>query len=245
MIGVLVLIVFSVVWFLPLLRKHEKSVTEPRKYYILAFLAGVVCTLLGMALQIGSSMLYQQVLKLAMFESRVLRIIAGFLNVMISIAVVEELVKSFFGRLIVKRIPNLSEAGCMLLMGMVGIGFGFVEELGGSDLMSGILNGVLELHLFFQFVMGAFMWRAWDAKKKGDKAGSRKNMTLALLIPILVHGVYDYFLLLGQNIVDTNLEQAFLFMVIALVIGIIYVIKSVRFAHRTVNKELKQNTVAN
>lgn len=237
LIGLFFLLAFTAVWYLPILIKHTKTVHEPAKYYVCAFFAGFGATILTMILQIGFAFLLNYLNGLDALQTGPLKTVTGMLYVLVAIAAVEELTKFFLGRLIMKRIPGLSQAGCMLLMGMVGIGFGFVEEIGGSSILGGILNGMLALHLFFQLVMGIFMWRAWEAGKKQDHAGYRKNMALALLIPVTVHWIYDYFLLKGEALADTNFDTAFLFIVIALLISIAYSVVSVVTAWKTVNRE--------
>lgn len=73
-------------------------------------------------------------------------------------------------------------------------------------------------HACFGVLMGFFYSKAKYASLTNDKKGYRKNIALSLIVPMLLHGVFDAILLGGEASGDVILTG------LALVLWIIYVI---------------------
>jgi len=230
--GLPIIIVFICLWYLPLLLKHRKNLKEPIKYYVFAFLLGLVCFAIGILGQSGIGLIFLQI----PMSNTALKI-TGFLRVLIAIAVVEELAKFLLGRIILKKVPDLTEIGSMLILGMTGIGFGFVESAVQLSIYSAVLRGVLMMHLFLQIYMGKYWWRAQEAKKSGDKAGYKKNISISLIVPILVHAIYDYLLLKGIDDVEETDGSSVVLIAGAFVLGLIYMIYTLNMARKMIKAE--------
>ena len=59
------------------------------------------------------------------------------------------------------------------------------------DLETGIYRVLMEMHILFQVVMSFFMVKAFDKKKEGKKGSSHLLQLLAILIPAIMHGIFD------------------------------------------------------
>ncbi len=85
---------------------------------------------------------------------------------------------------------------------MVGMGFATLENI-GYVAENGISTGIMRMflavpaHATFAIMMGYFMGLA-----KFDVANRRKYLFLAILLPVIFHGTYDYFLFLGNTILN-------------------------------------------
>ena len=65
--------------------------------------------------------------------------------------------------------------------------------LGSQSLATAIMRAVCCIpgHFMYGVLMGVFYSRARVCMNNGDKKGKRKNIFLAILIPSLIHGLYD------------------------------------------------------
>lgn len=64
----------------------------------------------------------------------------------------------------------------------------FIQRFG---LLTGIYRAFMDMHILFQVVMAFFMVKAFDKKNKGKKMQSHLIQILAILIPAILHGIYD------------------------------------------------------
>ena len=109
---------------------------------------------------------------------------------------------------------------------IVGLGFACLENIlyvlqDGSGLIIAIFRAITAVpaHACFQTFMGYYL----SLSKFGNKEKKNKYLTLSILIPVLLHGTYD-FLLLSQNII---LVCIFLLFVITMFIFTILKIKKI------------------
>lgn len=65
--------------------------------------------------------------------------------------------------------------------------------LGSQSLATAIMRAICCIpgHFMYGVLMGVFYTRARVCMNNGDKKGKRKNIFLAILIPALIHGLYD------------------------------------------------------
>lgn len=117
-------------------------------------------------------------------------LLGGFLASLLTAALAEELIKYFFFRLAVRK---NAEVRCWLdaiiAAMLVAIGFTFLEDVefaisGDTTLLRAFLPG----HILFQFLMGYYYGKA-------RVTGKAKYHVLSLLVPILVHTLFDTFII--------------------------------------------------
>lgn len=144
----------------------------------------------------------------------------------IVLALSEELCKCFmFHRLLAKYQRAWSWADYVILMTLVGIGFGLAEDIPyaiGAGPIVMLVRGVTCMHGGYGFIMGYFLGKS---KKTGDK----KWFALGVLLPWLLHGAYDFglseeFATLGDLTPFLSVSLA-AFAVVTLVILIIFFFK--------------------
>lgn len=123
----------------------------------------------------------------AVFGRGEMTLSSAFSQAFLRAALIEEAVKYLFSYMVLKKHPELGRKESILLAGAVGIGYGFIEKL---VLMNGaalFINAVLPAHMLFQWITGAFLFRALRSEGKER----RINMLLAFALPFLLHGIWD------------------------------------------------------
>ena len=127
-------------------------------------------------------------------------ILAGFLTALLTAALFEELVKYITFRLaLVKNREVISWLDVIIAAVIVGMGFTLLEDaefaVAGS---TNILRAIIPGHLLFQGIMGYYYGKARVTKK-------RFYDVLSLAVPILVHTLFDMFLIALMSILgDVN-----------------------------------------
>lgn len=123
-------------------------------------------------------------------------------------ALIEEAFKLVFSLSAIKKHTPASQLETMLLCGLIGAGYGLVEKIayGGGVIL--LVNALLPLHIFFQFAMGLFLYKARSAKNGGDMAACRKNRVFAFLVPFLIHGLWDSLLAAIGYLLEDNVGFA-------------------------------------
>ena len=235
-LALVIFFIFVLVWYLPLFLKHKKAGLEPAKFYLLAFVLGLASMAIALALQLG----LQKIIDVSGVANKLPTVAVVCLETLLSASLIEELSKYAMGRLATWRVPNLSEAGCMLLFGMVGLSFEVVETfMGGVDLGTSIFRGVTAMHIFFQLWMGKFWWRAMNAKAKGDGSGFVKYTLISVLVPIIAHWLWDFgaMLMSGQG---GSGELMFAGAVLVIVAAVAIIVATLRTCYKTANAELAQ-----
>ena len=116
-------------------------------------------------------------------------LLSGFLTALITAALLEELFKYVFFRLAVRKHREVvCWLDAIIAAIAVGIGFALAEDL--TYLFDGagsILRALLPGHLLFQAIMGYYFGKARVTKQV-------KYDVLSLVVPILVHTLFDMFL---------------------------------------------------
>ena len=89
--------------------------------------------------------------------------------------------------------PRDCKADIILLTGHPGIVAGVCNGVVQSDLRTAVSRAVLSVpgHFFFAVAMGLLLSRAKQAEKQGN--GRRRTVlcALAVLVPVVLHGVWD------------------------------------------------------
>ena len=128
-------------------------------------------------------------------------ILSGFLTALLTAALAEEVCKYVVFRIVAafdKEVQSWLDA--IIACVIIGIGFTMLEDvtyvLGGD---ASVARAFLPMHLLFQFFMGYFYGKARVEK-------SILYDILSLIVPILVHTVYDMFIIGMISIVGSNID---------------------------------------
>jgi len=194
--------------------KKDKYDVEPRKLIIKSFLFG--------CLSIIPAIILELIFNESLFPNL-------FIYVMVGIAFIEEGLKYFFLKRHLYNKEDFNEPldGIVYAV-MISMGFALVENIGyvyghqGIEIQVAIVRmfTAIPLHAVCGVIMGYYVGMAkFNANKKFLLA---KGLGMATLI----HGVYDYFLFLGQGTILSF---------IALLIGIYYAKKAIKL-HQTDSK---------
>lgn len=226
--GLIVSLISTILCAVVYVRMYRRDLPEPigkKKAAlpaVLGFFAPILSTMAAGLFSIGAVALMGGSIQDSI-HSLILRsllgsfIIAGF---------TEELVKFLLFLLTVKiaKPKNVYEYGMLC----AGIGFGFTAL---EILLYGSGNAVVALsriptfalHMVFGLIMGVQLGLARYSRLKGE--GSRKHICLALLLPVLLHTVYDAATFSNAGIRaddDTTMK-------VAIVIGLVVILVSVVF----------------
>lgn len=201
---------------------------EPLKLVLRAFFGGIlVVPIVLLAHYIFPTYIFDQI---------------PFLRAFISAATVEEVCKFLILYWIIWKREEFDEPfDGIVYAAFVGLGFAFIEDLmyifeSSNPLGTGIMRAftAVPAHFFFGVIMGY----NFGIAKFVPRAYRPWRILLAILLPIIFHGLYDYFLMqaewLNQN---GNEGAASLFMVGFYVFDIILW----RFAIRRIRKINEQN----
>ena len=143
----------------------------------------------------------------------------------IVLALSEELCKCFmFHKLLAKFQRSWSWADYVILMTIVGIGFGLAEDIpyaiGANEIIM-LVRGVTCMHGGYGFIMGYFLGKA---RKTGNKTWN----VVGVALPWLLHGAYDFglseeFLALGENAAFLSVSLAALAVVVLITLIVFFV----------------------
>lgn len=182
--------------------KYEK---EPKSLIIKSFLFGCVGVIPALFLEIFAK---------GMFTSL-------FLYVFFGIALVEEGVKYFFLKKYLFKKADFNEPMDGIVYGvMISLGFATVENIAyvlnneGQEIQVAIMRmfTAIPLHAVCGVILGYFVGLA----KFSDN--SRSSLYKGLFLATLIHGLYNYFIFLGEG---------FIFSIVALVVAVYYSKKAI------------------
>lgn len=139
-------------------------------------------------------------------------------NIFLVITFSEELVKGLTAWTILKRnAKSFSWLDVMIAMAIVGIGFEVIESavyLLESNPIQIIIRGLTAMHAIYGMTMGYFLGKSLHTGKK-------VNYALAIVLPILLHGLYDFSLSdVAQGLGDFFIFLPFIMIFVTLGIGI-------------------------
>lgn len=202
-IAVALTVVFTFLWYLPLYRKAAGPDRVEKKPLITAFLLGFfVAFTVAVIIQMLLGWLY----RLAGIAEGSLAF--HYLTSFISYGLVEETVKFAIGLIVLNRCKINGAKNYILVFGMIGIGFEIIEstlDVLQVGMLATIFRSIFALHVFFQIWMGIFVYRAHKCQELSDNNGTKRNMAIAFLIPVLIHGIHDACSIAG-NLVEGHGE---------------------------------------
>lgn len=172
-------------------------------------------------------------------------VIKAFILAMIIVAPAEELGKYLVLRLITWKNKNFDYLFDGIVYSVfVSLGFALFENV-GYVVSNGFATAILRMftavpgHTCFAVFMGFFYSKSKYAAISGNKAKSRTYNALAMIVPIVVHGLYDALLMMGQSSYDDGFQAlmviAWLGMLIAMfVVSIVIVVRTSKRDYRIV-----------
>jgi protease PrsW len=205
----------AIMLYIYLKDKHER---EPLSLLLTSFIYGILSTFLTLALSTP--------LKLFL-EFKEADVIEQFYEAFFKVALVEEFCKFFFVRFILYPNKNFNEPfdGIVYAV-MVSMGFATLENM-MYVFEYGFETGLLRMftavpaHATFGVMMGYYLGKAKFTHSRGFYFGA-----LALLIPTIFHGTYDYFWFIAEE--KDIWAGIWIFSVVSLVIGVVLSVSAIR-----------------
>ena len=175
------------------LYKEDKIEKEPPALILKVFLFGVLSTIPAIIIEtIGDAILKSYFGWTPLW----------FYNILMFFLVVawtEEGVKHFAGKIATWKNPEFNYTfDAILYMAVAALGFAAAENIeyvvGFGGLPVAIMRAVTAIpgHCIFGIYMGFYYGMAKFWAVRGDMARKRKAMFMSMLVPILLHGFYDY-----------------------------------------------------
>jgi protease PrsW len=205
----------AIILFIYLKDKHER---EPLTLLLTSFIYGIISTFLTLAVSVP--------LRFFM-EFKEADVVDQFYEAFFKVALVEEFCKFFFVRFILFPNKNFNEPfdGIVYAV-MVSMGFATLENM-MYVFEYGFETGLLRMftavpaHATFGVMMGFYLGKA-----KFIHVRMLYYTILALLIPTIFHGTYDYFWFIAE---EKNIWAGiWVFSVVSLVIGLILSVNAIR-----------------
>ena len=210
---------------------------EPLSIISKLFVGGVLSCILTLVV---SAFVYELV-PLFSEDSTKLDLVELLLQVFFGVALIEESSKWFFLYIFSYNDKEFDELYDMIVYGaFVALGFACIENImyvmkGG--IATGILRAICAVpgHAFDGVFMGYYLGLAKLSELNNRQDLKQKNMALSLIVPIFLHGVYDYCALSGR----TTLVLSFFVFVIALYV---HAIKRINITAKITKKLRYKNT---
>ena len=208
------------------------NVLTYRKYCTSAFVRGMLCALPILALS-GILFILNGVLRTTLLVNMPVLLYKAIYNFIV-LALVEEIVKFIAFKLFLKKKPfAYSSADIVAIMVIIGTGFGLLESvlyaIDSSPIVM-LVRGITIGHAGYGFLMGLLY-------AKRMQTGKKVYGFLAVLIPWLIHGLYDFSL--SPELIQVNDNFAFLGVslalldVVLLILMICYFVKAKKKAKTT------------
>lgn len=149
----------------------------------------------------------------------------GVLSFIICIGLVEE----FFKLVCIQLMRNKNKADIFLSAFVIALTFATLENFayvsdGTSEI--GFLRSILPFHLVCQVIMSYFLYKAYDDKQNRNYSHYFLLLILALLLPSILHGIFDYIFYSVSN--DNLLSVVLIFAIIGfsiIFLGMKYIAK--------------------
>ena len=218
-----------------LLRNRHKGDTLYRKSCSYAFISGLISVL---PILILSAVLFimNAALKLTLLKDANILVYKAIYKFIV-LAFAEEFIKYLVFRFVLKRKKySYSWADVTAIMVIVGTAFGLMEALpyafDASPMMM-LVRGFTMGHVGYGFIMGWFYG-------KRLYTGKKKYAVISVLLPWLLHGIYDFSLTPELLEVNENLMFIALFMAL---LDIVMLILMIRFFIRSKKQERYMQSV--
>ncbi len=180
--------------------KHDKD-KEPAKLLTKLFLGGILSCFLVLIV----SGILGTIFPIFAADSETLDIVELFIYVFIGVALVEEVCKWLMAYFISYNDKAFEEIYDMIVYCVfVSLGFAFFENLlyvYQNGVATGILRAILAVpgHACDGVFMGYYLGVAKVSSLNGRVDLKNKNLMLSIVVPMILHGIYDYCLFVGNG----------------------------------------------
>ena len=213
-----------------LMDKEKEKLGAMVKYYALGLLSAVIAVIAELVLGI-------------VIPNSADNLIIIFIQAFFVIAASEELAKFLclkLGLLFEKSYDNFYDS--IIFATAVSLGFAGIENvlyvLGTSSVATSLGTGLMRAflaipgHAIFAIYMGFFLDKSMEAKMQGK--GRFGYIMLAIILPIILHGTYDFFCF-SISVVGSSLYLLMFvgYIVFMYVSGILLIVKGVKKSHIT------------
>ena len=205
-------------------KDHNK---ESKGILIKLFFGGIGSCFLTLAITYAIQAVFPGLIPSSQTEAST-NIVVLFFQVMLGVALIEEFSKWFFAYFIGYKSREFDEIYDVLLYcGFVALGFATFENVlyvftSEQSLTTALLRAVTAVpgHVCDAIFMGYYLGIAKRHEMKGDKTNKNKYVALAILVPMVTHGIYDFLIMSGSGLL--------VLVWLVFVVGIyIYVIKKI------------------
>lgn len=205
----------AIIIYIYLKDQHER---EPLHLLLISFFYGVLSTFLTLSISFPLN---------AFLLTKEDDVVSQFINAFFKVALVEEFSKFFFVRFILFRNKNFNEPfdGIVYAV-MVSMGFATLENI-FYVYQYGFITGILRMftavpaHATFGILMGFYL-----GLSKFSHNRSIYLSLIALLVPTVFHGLYDYFWFIAE--IKNVYTGIWVFALISLVVAFILSRKAIR-----------------
>lgn len=211
---------------------------EPKKLLLKLFISGIVTAILVILV----SVILRFISPVFAFDSEDLSLFELVINIFIGVALVEEFCKWLMAYRVSYKNKEFDEFyDAIVYCVFVSLGFACLENLlyiftkGAlnkkfvDSLTTGISRAFLSVpgHVCFGIYMGYYFGLAKIADLNNNKALKNKNLFMSILIPTLLHGIYDYCIFSKISIL--------------MILDLIFVVFMFIHAHKKIKKVSKHN----
>ena len=183
--------------------KYDVIEKEPLRLLRKLFLVGVLSTIVSLILELGFD-------KLFFTKGEPLNYFQLFMKSFVGISIVEEGTKWLFIYFITWKNKNFNyEYDAIVYSVFIALGFATLENLVAvlsKDFSGGIIIALLRSvmavpgHAFFGILMGYYLGKAKRYSARGWVHKAKKFLSLSIVFPVLVHGLFDYFLFIESKL---------------------------------------------
>lgn len=170
---------------------------EPKRLLLKLFIGGVLASILTIILSIGMRNLFPLFLK----DYTTYNQIELFLYAFVIVGLIEEVSKWILLYLFSYHHKEFDQIYDMIVYAVfTALGFAFIENLlyvydGGFLVAIVRLFLAVPGHVSMSIFMGYYLSLAKQSELKNHSSKKRKYLTLSILVPSILHGIYDYFIL--------------------------------------------------
>ena len=235
-LGVPLVIVFSILWYLPGIRVQGKNNAYHTKDYIkTALIYGVLYSCL---LIIVTEVTWDIVVGKPKDASFGGKILSDFLRA----ALLEEFFK-LTGFLLAKRkLKPQRKIDFIMIAGLMGLTYNIVEKAVLGSIIPMIFGVVFPLHILWQFNQGGHYYEYEKAKAEGNRKLARREWFMAICVPFLFHGLWDS----AIDVIDLCINQedpgimqvcGYILILAVIAVAVIYAVKTMKKVIRTAKED--------
>ena len=172
-----------------------------------------------------------------------------FINVFLSVAIIEEGFKWLVVRKVGYNNREFDEVYDIIVYAVfVSLGFACVENIlyvFGNGFSNAILRALTAIpgHTCFGVIMGYFMSKAKISSIGGNTSSASVNMVLSILVPALLHTIYDAILFQYSNTLDVMFFLAFIVFDILMVIYCFSLVNRMSKVQQNLNNNVENGTI--